>query len=137
MAAPTVVGERSSSGFVLIHTAGSRLKAKTQASAELRRTAYARHRFDFDAFDIDVLVLDAAEFRRRGLLQSAVPLIEEFGLTLRELLHFESGPHHAVVPLAWHGGTAGRRAAALLIETDLPVAEDLAPGQGFWFSAPS
>ena len=140
LAAPTVVGERASSGFVLIHTAGSRLKAKTRESAELRRQAYARHAFDFDAFDIDVLVLDAAEFRRRRLLHSAVPLIEEFGLTLRELLHFEVGPHRAVVPQAWHlvpsRSTVGD-ATDPLGRSGQPWTEILAPGEQLWFSAPS
>ena len=96
LAAPTVVGDRASSGFVLIHAASGRLKAKTHASAELRRRAYARHAFDFDAFDADVLVIDAAEYRRREMVSTYVPLIEEFGLTYRELLHFEVGPHRAV-----------------------------------------
>ncbi len=140
LAAPTVVGERASSGFVLIHTAGSRLKAKTRESAELRRQAYARHAFDFDAFDIDVLVLDAAEFRRRRLLHSAVPLIEEFGFTLRELLHFEVGPHRAVVPQAWHlvpsRSTVGDAQLIHWADRAKPWTEILAPGEQLWFDAP-
>ncbi|WP_375432123.1 hypothetical protein [uncultured Friedmanniella sp.] len=137
LAAPTVVGERASSGFVLIHTASSRLKAKTQSSAELRRRAYARHRFDFDAYDVDVLVLDAAEFRRRGVLASGVPLIEEFGLTARELLHLETGPHRATVPPAWHvvPSRSEVEGACLVHWADRakPWSEILAPAEQLWF----
>lgn len=135
LAAPTTTS--SQSGFVLIHTAGSRLQAKTQVATELRRQAYARHAFDFDAFDTDVMVIDAAEFRRRELLSTAVPLIEEFGLTLRELLHFEVGPHRAVVPARWHvvPSRSAVTDAALLHWADAakPWTEVLAPDQDLWF----
>ena len=49
VAAPTVVGTTGSSGFGVIHHAALRL-GKTATATELRRRAYARHTFDFDAF---------------------------------------------------------------------------------------
>ena len=139
LAAPTVVGDRASSGFVLIHAASGRLRAKTHASAELRRRAYARHAFDFDAFDADVLVIDAAEYRRREMVSTYVPLIEEFGLTYRELLHFEVGPHRAVIDEAWHvvPSRSPLERASLLHWADeaKPWTDDLAPAQQVWIDA--
>jgi lipopolysaccharide biosynthesis glycosyltransferase len=139
LAAPTVVGDRASSGFVLIHAASGRLRAKTHASAELRRRAYARHAFDFDAFDADVLVIDAAEYRRRQMVSIYVPLIEEFGLTYRELLHFEVGPHRAVVDPAWHvvPSRSPLERASLLHWADQakPWTDDLAPAEQVWIDA--
>ncbi len=102
LAAPTVVGARGTSGFGLLHAAGSRLGGRTAASAELRRQGHARHRFDFDAFDVAVLVLDLDEARRRSLVQTYVPYIEEFGLTFREILLLEVGPRRVVLPERWH-----------------------------------
>ncbi|MGZ8744716.1 MAG: glycosyltransferase, partial [Nocardioides sp.] len=102
LAAPTVVGARGASGFGLLHAAGSRLRGRTAASTELRRQGHARHRFDFDAFEVDVLVLDLDEARRRSLVQTYVPYIEEFGLTFREILLLEVGPHRVVLPERWH-----------------------------------
>ena len=43
-------GHARSSGFGVIHAAAARLRDRTDAAAELRRTAHARHAFDFDAF---------------------------------------------------------------------------------------
>ena len=102
LAAPTVVGERGASGFGLLHSAGNRLRSRTAASAELRRQGHARHRFDFDAFEVDLLVLDLEEARRRSLVQTYVPYVEEFGLTFREILLLEVGPHRVVLPERWH-----------------------------------
>lgn len=102
LAAPTVNGLRGTSGFGLLHAAGSRLGSQTRSASELRRRAHARHRFDFDAFHLRVLVIDGAQWRDRDLLSTYVPYIEEFGLTVRDLLHFEIGPNRAEVPSRWH-----------------------------------
>jgi len=112
LAAGRSVGLKHGSGFGVLYGAGYRLKERTAASAELRRRAHARHRFDFDAFDIDVLVLDATAWRRRRMVETYLPYIEEFGLNLREVLHFEVGPHRATVPARWH-----------LVPTRSPVVE--------------
>ena len=55
-AAPRRPGTNGISGFGVLHAAGNRLGDRTEAAAELRRSAHARHRFDFDAFSADVLV---------------------------------------------------------------------------------
>lgn len=101
VAAPTVVGTAGSSGFGVIHQAALRLGPKTVAATELRRQAYARHTFDFDAFTTDVLVLDLARSRSEGFRDESLPYVDEFGLTLRQALHLIAGPHRAVLPERW------------------------------------
>jgi Glycosyl transferase family 8 len=101
LAAATVVGTTGKSGFGAIHGAGLRLGPKTMVSMELRRRAYARHAFDFDAFTTDVLVLDLARARSAGFVAEYLPYVVEFGLTLRDVLHLALGPHRAVVPEQW------------------------------------
>ena len=101
-AAPDPAGLSDVSGFGVLHAAANRLAARTATATELRRRAYARHRFDFDAFDIDVMVLDLAACRERALLTTYLPYLEEFGLTFRELLHLAVGPDRAVVPARWY-----------------------------------
>lgn len=139
LAAPSVIASHSRSGFGLIHLAGNRLRDKTGPAAELRRQAHARHRFDFDAFDTDVLVLDTARLRATGLLASAVPYVEEFGLTGRELLHFQVGADRAVVPVRWHVvPTRSVAADAALLHWPGPVkpwSADAAPLQEVWHTA--
>jgi hypothetical protein len=102
LAAPTVIGTKGSSGFGVIHGAGLRLGPKTKAATELRRRAYARHAFDFDAFTTDVLVLDLARARSGAFVEEYLPYVQEFGLTLRDVLHFAVGPHRVVVPQHWN-----------------------------------
>jgi hypothetical protein len=101
LGAPTVVGTTGASGFGAIHGAGLRLGPKTMVSMELRRRAYARHAFDFDAFTTEVLVLDLARSRSVGFVGEYLPYVVEFGLTLRDVLHLAVGPHRAVVPERW------------------------------------
>ena len=75
VAAPTVVGTTGSSGFGVIHHAAAAARSARRLTAtELRRQAYARHTFDFDAFTTDVLVLDLARGPcRRASSTSACP----------------------------------------------------------------
>jgi hypothetical protein len=140
-AAPTVVGSRGTSGFGLLHSAAGRLGARTAASTELRRQAHARHVFDFDAFESDVLVLDLAEMRRRSIVETYVPYVEEFSLTYREILLLEVGPARAVVPERWHV-VPGRSAVtdpALVHWADpgKPWSDDAVPEQELWLEAES
>jgi hypothetical protein len=101
LAAPLRPGTADVSGFGVIHAAAARLEDRTQAAATLRRTAHARHAFDFDAFDVDVLVLDLERLRREGFTAQALPVAEEFGLDDGEALHYLCGPAHATVPERW------------------------------------
>jgi len=101
LAAPTRPGTAGSSGFGMIHAAAARLARRTQAAATLRRTAHARHAFDFDAFTDDVLVLDLARMRADGFSGQALPLIEAFGLDGLEALHYLTGADRATVPERW------------------------------------
>jgi hypothetical protein len=101
LAAPTRPGTKDVSGFGIIHAAAGRLRERTEAAATLRRTAHARHRFDFDAFDTDVLVLDLERLHRDGLAEHARALAAEYRLSGPEVLHYLVGPRRAVVPERW------------------------------------
>ena len=89
------------SGFGVIHGAALRLGWRAQTASTLRRTAHAHHAFDFDAFTTDVLVLDLARMRAEGFSRQALPLVEEFGLSDLEALHYLVGPNRATVPPEW------------------------------------
>lgn len=101
IAAPTVSGTRGASGFGVVHAAGTRLRTRTAAATELRRRAYARHAFDFDAFTTDVAVIDLARLRADGFVAEFLPYLLEFGLTWREVLHVAVGPGRATIPSRW------------------------------------
>ncbi len=94
-------GQTSPSGFGVLHGAAQRLRNQTSASTELRRRAYARHRFDFDAFSTHVLVLDLQGLRSHAFVDNALGSIQEFGLTFREILHMLFGAERAELPLRW------------------------------------
>jgi hypothetical protein len=100
-AAPAPVGTAQVSGFGVLHGAAQRLERRTQLAAALRRTAHARHAFDFDSFSTDVMVLDLDRMRHDRFGDTALPLVEEFGMTAREVFHYLAGPHHAAVPRHW------------------------------------
>lgn len=100
-AAGRTPGARGASGFGVVHTAALRLRAKTRSAAELRRRMHAAHAFDFDAFNIDVMVLDLALLRERGFVDAVLPLLPEFGLSDREAFHYVTGPDHAALPHRW------------------------------------
>lgn len=89
------------SGFLVVHKAALRLRAKTKSAAELRRRMHGAHVFDFDAFNIDVLVLDLAKLRADSFVDTVLPLLPEFGLNDREALHYVVGPNHAALPQRW------------------------------------
>jgi hypothetical protein len=101
LAAPTVDSSSGLSGFGVIDTAADRLGERGDVAAELRRTAHARHAFDFDAFSADVMVLDLARLRQDGFGARAVALVERFGLDHREAMHALVGPARAGVPARW------------------------------------
>ncbi len=139
LAAADPAGKARASGFAVLNTAANRLRNATAASAELRRRAYARHRFDFDAFATDVLVLDLVAWRDRGLSEWSLPYVEEFGLTFRELLHLIVGPDRLVLAESWHA-VPGRSAVSEPAlthwsEATKPWSNDVAPDQQRWHAA--
>lgn len=90
------------SGFRVIHNAARRLRETTLddrgvRAAELRRGAHRSHAFDFPAFDVDVMVLDAAAARAAGLMRRLATSIETYGFGYRGALHAELGPERAVL----------------------------------------
>jgi hypothetical protein len=101
LAAATRPNVRETSGFGIIDAAAARLEDRTQAASALRRSAHARHAFDFDAFDTHTLVLDLAKLRADGFTGQALPLVEEFGLDEAAALHYVFGPHRAPLPARW------------------------------------
>ena len=101
LAAPTRPGSNDVSGFGVIHAAALRLGHRPDAAAELRRTAHARHAFDFDAFTHDVLVLDLARLRAERFGDRALGLVREYRLDDLEALHYLVGPDRAVLPERW------------------------------------
>jgi len=138
-AAPEPAGRTRVSGFGLLNNAANRLGKATTAAAELRRRGYARHTFDFDAFDPEVIVLDLAAWRSRELTALSLSYIEEFGFTRRELLHFLVGPDWSVLPERWHAvpGRSIIEDPALLhwSEEPRPWSDDVAREQQRWFAA--
>jgi hypothetical protein len=101
LAAPLRPGTKDVSGFGVIHNAALRLDERTDLSAALRRTAHARHRFDFDAFTRDVLVLDLERLRAERFGERARALERQYGLDDLEVLHYVFGPEHAELPQRW------------------------------------
>jgi hypothetical protein len=101
LAAATRPGTKEVSGFGVIDGAALRLNERTDLSAALRRTAHARHAFDFDAFTRDVLVLDLARLRAERFGERALELVGQYGLDDLEVLHYVFGPEHAELPPRW------------------------------------
>lgn len=107
VAAATSVGVRAISGFHVIHAAArnlgaTRLPDRAARAAELRRSVHQKHAFDFDAFDSDLMVVDAARAREQGLLAALAGWMEHYGLSYRAALHAVVGPDRAVVPERWN-----------------------------------
>ena len=102
LAAAQPAGTGSASGFAVLNTAANRLRDQTAPATELRRRAYGRHAFDFEAFDVSVLVVDLRAWREHEVLAEAQSWVEEFGLGFRELLHLAVGPARATLPARWH-----------------------------------
>lgn len=118
LAAPVKPGTNDVSGGDVIHHAALRLGDRAETSTALRRTAYAHHRLDFDAFTHDVLVLDLARLREERFGERALELVQEYGLDDVEAMHYLFGPAHAEVPARW-----------ATVPTRMPVRE---PGLIYW-----
>jgi hypothetical protein len=101
LAAPTRTGRQGVSGFGIIHGAAARLGHRDDLAAELRRTAHARHAFDFDAFTTDVMVLDLDRLRRERFAERALAAADEFALREIDVLHYLVGPDRAEIPGRW------------------------------------
>jgi hypothetical protein len=101
IAAPRRLGTAGVSGFGVIHGAAGRLGHRTDAAAELRRIAHGLHRFDFDAFSGELLVLDLALWRATAFGARALGLAAEYELDPLEALHVLVGPDRATVPERW------------------------------------
>ena len=84
-------------------------------------------------------MLDLEEARRRALVQTYVPYVEEFGLSFREILLLEVGPHRVVLPERWH--VVPNRSAEtepLLVhwaEAGKPWSDDVVEHEELWHDA--
>lgn len=138
-AANDVPGDPGASGFAVVHRAGDRLRERTDVATELRRVAHARHDFDFTSFDLDVLVVDVATWRREEVAQQVLDLVETFALTPRAALHVVAGPRRTPVPAAWHvvPDRASDPAPALLhwASRPHPWGRETAPAEEQWLAA--
>jgi hypothetical protein len=138
LAAPDVAGRPDASGFGVIHAAATRMDERTTTATELRRRAHARHAFDFGAFDTNVLVLDLERLRKDAAVTEAAQLVEEFGLTAREVLHLLVGPDRVTVPDRWHVvPTRNHHEHPALLHWDdaaKPWTPDYAPLQDRWLT---
>jgi lipopolysaccharide biosynthesis glycosyltransferase len=135
-AAPTTTNSTRSSGFDVVHAGAERLRDRSRLAATLLRNAYARHAFDFDAFDIEVMVLDLARMRQERFGDIAVGLRLDYALTEREVLHFLAGAERSRVPRSWahvptHSPDAGAGLVHWADETN-PWDELFTPEQELW-----
>ena len=89
------------SGFGLLYRAARRLDDAPETAYDFYRRIHARHVFDFNAFDTDVMVLDLARLRADGYATEALVAMREFRLDAREALHLYTGPHRAELDAAW------------------------------------
>jgi lipopolysaccharide biosynthesis glycosyltransferase len=101
LAAPRRYDAAGASGFNVINAAARRLADRPAVGFELRRMLLTRHRFDFDAFRADVLVLDLKRLRDERVAEEALALAAAFELTDIEVLHLLFGDDRATVPERW------------------------------------
>ncbi|MFF2451536.1 hypothetical protein [Isoptericola sp. NPDC058082] len=89
------------SGFGLLYRAARRLDDAPATAYDFYRRIHARHVFDFNAFDADVLVLDLARLRADGYAAESLVAMREFRIDAREALHLYVGPHRTELDAAW------------------------------------
>lgn len=115
LAARTALGTTASSGFGRLYRAARRLHPDAAAAHELFLRIHARHAFDFDAFDTDVMVLDLARMRSDDLTRRCLPYLERFGFSAAEALMLFAGPDRAELPPEWAHVPASERVAEPLL----------------------
>ena len=89
------------SGFGLLYRAARRLDDAPATAYDFYRRIHARHVFDFNAFDTDVMVLDLARLRADGYAAESLAAMREFRIDAREALHLHVGPHRTELDAAW------------------------------------
>ncbi len=136
LAAPRRYETAGPSGFDVVNAAAKRLRDRPAAAAELRRMVLTRHRFDFEAFGADALVLDLDGLRAQRFTHEALAVAAAFELTDVEVLHLLMGADHATLPERWAvapGRTLNRGPALLHWADEVKPWHDLpAPERGLW-----
>lgn len=89
------------SGFATLYRAGDRWDEDPDRAFELYRDIHSRHRFDFDAFDTDVLLLDLERLRASDASVLLLGAMVEYALTVRQAWHYLVGGDRAVLPDGW------------------------------------
>lgn len=128
--------QASTSGFGVLYGAARRLDQAPDTAYDFYRRIHARHVFDFDAFDTDVMVLDLARLRDERFSDELLPAMRTFQLTARDALHFFAGPHRVDLDPAWAFVATREHVATPFIwhwaDSTKPWSKDYTPGREIW-----
>ncbi len=102
LAARSAVASHVASGFTNIACSARRLRDRPMAGHDLIRRAYARHAYDFVAFNAGILVLDLARMRADEFAREFIPYVEQYGMNDQEVLNCYAGADRAVLPPEWN-----------------------------------
>jgi hypothetical protein len=91
----------TTSGFATLYKAGQHWDAEPDRAYEMYRDIHTRHRFDFDAFDTDVMVLDLERLRAQDATAWMLGAMARYRLTAREGWHYLLGPARVPLPREW------------------------------------
>lgn len=100
VAARTTSGTNRS-GFAVFYRAAKRHDPHPERAHDFYRRIHARHRFDFDAFDLGVAVLDLDRLRGEGFAAQALASISHFALNDLEAYHLHVGAHRVDLDATW------------------------------------
>jgi hypothetical protein len=89
------------SGFGVLYTATRRLDDAPETAYEFYRRIHARHVFDFDAYDTDVMVLDLAGLRAQEAASKMLSVMHTYRIDDRAALHWLVGPDRVDLAAAW------------------------------------
>jgi lipopolysaccharide biosynthesis glycosyltransferase len=90
------------SGFGQIVRAAERLKDKPAAGRDLLQRMFARHSYDFLAFNAGILVLSLSRMRADQFVRDFVPFVEQYGMNDQEVLNCYTGANRATLPPQWN-----------------------------------
>jgi lipopolysaccharide biosynthesis glycosyltransferase len=102
LAARSAVARHVTSGFANILRSAKRLRDDTSAARDCLRRMYARHSYDFTAFNAGILVFDLARMRADEFVRHFIPFVERYGMNDQEVLNCYAGPNRAVLPPQWN-----------------------------------
>ncbi len=126
----------SSSGFATFYRAATRLDDRPETAFESYRDVHARHRFDFDAFDTALLVLDLAALRRSEGLRQLLHSFVEYRYSAHEAWHYLVGNDYTRLDPAWGYVPTRDRPVAPYVwhwaDSTKPWSSPYTPGRDEW-----